>query len=236
MTWPPAYTLKTNPRARHVRLKASIHHGLEIIVPERFNPKQLPEIIEINKLWIEKQLAKITLALEKFDPQTLPPTLILAAINQTWKIIYIKSDSKKLRLFSRPQQELVLLGDIDNKTLCKKLLSAWLKKTAENYLVLRCEQLSAQTQLSYQQIFIRGQRSRWGSCSPTKTIHLNYKLLFLPANLVDHIILHELCHTVHLNHSAKFWRLVAKLDPQWKQHSRETRRAEKFVPAWVEFF
>jgi predicted metal-dependent hydrolase len=237
ITWPPAYVIKKHQRARHVKLKASVHHGLEIIVPKRFNPKHIPDILETNKSWIEKQLAQIHAVIAQCDPQALPHEISLTAMNQRWKVQYIKSQGhgSKIQLFSRAQQqEVALVGNIEDKALCRKGLKHWVKKMAQAYLHSRLKTVSQTTQLDYQSLSVRSQRSRWGSCSTDKKINLNYKIIFLPENLADHILIHELCHTVHMDHSAKFWRLVAAFDPNWKQHSRDTRRGEKFVPAWVE--
>jgi predicted metal-dependent hydrolase len=233
IAWPPQFTLKKSPRSRNVKLKASARHGLELIVPMRFNQKSIPEILETNKAWIEKQLKNIQAELNAIDSQVLPDAITLPSLNQIWKIQYLKSDNKKLRLMTRPQQELVLFGNTEDKNLCKKLLGAWVRKQAKIYLPARLATLSQQTQLDFSNVTIRSQRSRWGSCSTEKAINLNFKLLFLPTQLVDHILIHELCHTKHMNHSGKFWRLVASHDPQWKFHCHETRRADKLVPLWV---
>jgi predicted metal-dependent hydrolase len=232
LNWPPPFTLKKNPRARHVRLKASTQHGLELVVPLRFNQKRIPEILEINKLWIKKQLEKIEAELKNIEAATLPTEIIFPVLDQVWKISYIQSDNKKLQMLARPQKELVLLGNISNKETCKKLLLNWTRKQAKIYLPLVLQELSEQTRLPFKTVSIRDQRSRWGSCSSQKAINLNYKLLFLPTLLTRHIIIHELCHTVHMNHSGKFWRLVSSFDSDWKQNSRDTRRAEKLIPLW----
>lgn len=232
--WPPAYTLKKMPRARHVKLKASLRHGLELVVPMRFNQKNIPEILETNKAWIEKQLAKLQEQMQAANLTVLPTEINLQALNQLWHIHYIQSDNKKLKLVLRPQQEIVLLGDIQDKKTCYKLLAKWIKEQAKQYLLSRLQTISLQTQLSYQSAAIRGQRSRWGSCSTAKVISLNYKLIFLPTSMVDHILIHELCHTIHMNHSTKFWRLVATFDPDWREYSKTVKRAEQLVPVWVE--
>jgi predicted metal-dependent hydrolase len=234
LPWPPAFTLKKSVRARHVRLKASVRNGLELVVPMRFNHKNIPDILETNKAWILKQLNHIHIKLQAAPIDTLPIDINLLAVNQVWKIDYIKSDNTKLRLFKRPQQELALLGNTDNKEIVKKILMTWIKNQARVILTKRLDELSALTRLAYTSISIRAQRSRWGSCSSDKAINLNYKLLFLPAHLSDHIMIHELCHTVHMNHSAKFWRLVASFDAAWKENSRDIRVADKYVPTWLD--
>lgn len=232
-TWPPAYTLKRHARARHVKFKASIRDGLEIVVPVRFNQKYLPKILEDNRAWIEKRLQEIQLLSQAMPAETLPTEILLRAVNQTWRVSYIKTAQKKIKLMIRPDQEIVLMGDIDNQASCIKLLSAWVKTQAEHYLVDCLQQQSIKMQLPFKQVSIRKQKSRWGSCTSDKVINLNYKLIFMPPELMLHVLIHELCHTVQLNHSTKFWRLVAIFDPEWKQHSREIRRAEKWMPHWA---
>jgi predicted metal-dependent hydrolase len=230
--WPPDYSIKRHPRARHVKLKASAQHGLEIVVPVRFNQKQIPDILEKNKAWIERRLEEIQQRAHLKMIETLPNVIELRAINEKWKVEYIKSDNKILHLMARPSKELVLLGDIDDKERCKKLITNWVKVQAEIHLSLLLEKLSRDTRLSFGKVCIRDQRSRWGSCSADKSINLNYKLLFLPPELTTHIIIHELCHTIHLNHSPKFWRLVESFDPEYKQHNTAIKNADAWVPPW----
>jgi predicted metal-dependent hydrolase len=230
--WPPSYTVKKHPRARHVKLKTSAQHGLEFVVPPSFNHKEIPTILETHKDWIKKQLIKLQKTPLRTE-QNLPNHILLKALNHSWKIEYIAGDCK-LRLISRPHQELVVLGNIQSKLACRKILTAWIKQQSIAYLTIKLKELSIQTGLPYNKLSIRNQKTRWGSCSREKTISLNYKLLFLPEELVKHIIIHELCHTVHLNHSERFWRLVTKYDPLCEEHRRLLRKEEKIgIPGWV---
>ena len=75
---------------------------------------------------------------------------------------------------------------------------------------------------------------RWGSCSRRRTISLNARLLFFAPDLVDYVLLHELCHTVCMNHSARFWKLLASLEPSCRAIHKQMRDGWKRVPAWVE--
>jgi len=233
MIWPPEYTLKKHPRARHVKLKASAHHGLEIVVPLRFNPKHIPEILENNKAWIEKKLEELRVASQIEEVPFLPENISFIAFNSIWQIHYVKTHNKNISLISRPNQELVLLGNIDNIKSCKKLLIQWIKEKAKQLLSTHLQVVSQQLNLPYGKATIRAQSTRWGSCSSTQTISLNYKLLFLPTELMTHVLIHELCHTVHMNHSGKFWRLVASFDSNWKEHNRQVRQADQYVPRWL---
>lgn len=80
--------------------------------------------------------------------------------------------------------------------------------------------------LSWKRIAIRNQRTRWGSCSKRGNLNFNYKIALLPPYLADYIIVHELCHLAQMNHSKKFWDLVAQTIPDWKERRKEIRTYE----------
>lgn len=228
ITWPPRYRLKRHRLAKSVKLRPSQTHGLDITAPYRFSEKELPAIFDEHKEWIIKQLQKIV----KDNPDELPTQLALHALNEHWQVSYIASKSR-LELFQRPQNELVLVGKLDDKSKCRDKLVMWLRQKAEQHLAPLVERMSQHTQLSYEKITVRDQKTLWGSCSADKSLNFNYKLIFLPLPLMQHVIVHELCHTKHLNHSERFWNLVAAFDPAWRDHKRELRRADKYVPTWV---
>ncbi len=77
----------------------------------------------------------------------------------------------------------------------------------------------------FNRISIRNQKSRWGSCSSGKNLSFNYKIVFLKEELQDYLIIHELCHLKHMNHSREFWYLVAKASPEYKAYSKALKRA-----------
>ena len=93
--------------------------------------------------------------------------------------------------------------------------------------------ISRRYALNYNSCSIRSQRTIWGSCSHAGDISLNLKLLFCPVNLVEYVIVHELCHVKHHDHSPDFWLSVAACLPNYKQLIAELRKVEKIMPAWV---
>lgn len=76
---------------------------------------------------------------------------------------------------------------------------------------------SGHYELTYNRVAIRNQRTCWGSCSEYKNLNFNYKIIFLPEMLMDYVIVHELCHLRHLNHSEDFWNLVAETIPDYRE-------------------
>lgn len=234
-SWPPAYTVRKHRRARSFKLRATKKSGLVITVPYRASLREIPEIIEKHREWITKQLLKIAAQ----TSTELPTQVDLKSIQRTYKIDY-QPGYNKLALFVRPTQELILLGKIDNKVgkidnkeLCKRKLLTWVKEEANKILIPMLEMLSGKIQLPFNEVTVRDQQTLWGSCTVKKAISLNYKLIFLPVELVTHVMIHELCHTKYLNHSEKFWRLVATFDPEFENHKRALRYADDFIPKWI---
>ena len=165
-------------------------------------------------------------------PETLiniPQTLNLRALNETWSILKEPCEHRAA-LLQRPDNTLILLGNLNEPTRSNKLFLDWLKDYAYSHLLAWLQRISTQCQLSFTQLKIRAQRSRWGSCSSDKRISLNMQLLFLPQHLVTHIMIHELCHTVYLDHSTQFWNLVAKHDANVTEHRQQLRKAHRYLP------
>lgn len=231
IVWPPTFKIKKHRLARNVKLRASRLKGLEITVPYRFNFKKIPAILEEHKTWITEQFLQFKMQ----EMDGLPDKLIFNAIQETWTIELIASDCK-LQIVQRPHNELVLVGDVDDHQACRVKLKSWIKDKAKAFLISQINQVSEQTNLFYKSVSVRDQQTLWGSCTINKSISLNYKLIFLPLNLVRHILIHELCHTEYLNHSNHFWSLVEKHDTAWQSHRLSMHKAEQFIPGWLEMY
>ena len=87
----------------------------------------------------------------------------------------------------------------------------------------RVAYFAEQMQVTYGQITIRSQKTRWGSCSAKGNLNFNYRLYFMPGNLLDYVVVHELSHRVHMNHSPEFWKTVETYCPEYRQYRQELK-------------
>jgi tryptophan 2,3-dioxygenase len=115
----------------------------------------------------------------------------------------------------------------------KAVTAAWLARAAARRLEPRVAALARGAGVSYARVAIRRQRSRWGSCSARGTISLNLCLLFQRPEVVDYLIIHELMHVQHMNHSPRFWAAVEKHCAGWRALDRELLAGWRTVPRWV---
>lgn len=128
-------------------------------------------------------------------------------------------------------RSLLTIGDLiveaDGATSCKAVVSAAMRAMAARELPLRCLELAAVHGHRVTRVSIRNQRSRWGSCSARGTIALNWRLIQMPPFVSDYVMLHELSHLRHANHSRAFWREVASVCAEWREAEAWIRRYGK---------
>ena len=113
------------------------------------------------------------------------------------------------------------------------ILTQWLHLKAHAHLLPWLKEVSQEVDIPFQKATVRGQTTRWASCSKIGNISLNRSLLFLPKHLVRHVFLHELCHIKVLYHSPEFWNLFHQLEPTCKDLEFDVRKANRHVPPWV---
>jgi len=167
--------------------------------------------------------------------RSLPSSIELAALEETIAVRYERKSIASVR-GRRSDGALVLRGNVDAETECRKGLKRWLSNVARDRLGSWLQGLAATTGLSYQRLQVRAQRTCWGSHSSSGTISLNYCLLFLRPELVRYLLIHELSHSRHMNHSRRFWALVEHYEPDYRALDRELGRAWSEIPGWLDLY
>jgi predicted metal-dependent hydrolase len=236
------YRIRESRRAKHVSIRVSHLGEVEIVVPPRFDMRHLPEILERRKDWIAKTQQRIVAERQAFDavdqpdldPEGLPQGLSLRSLPEDWQIDYQAAATNQITARISGDQQLLVRGEIDQTGLCCKVLRQWLNRKAEHHLIPWLHQVSQEIDLPFHRAAVRGQKTLWGSCSSKKNISLNYKLLFLPPPLVRYVMIHELCHTIHLNHSEEFWTLVGEKEPDYRHLDQTLNKSWIYIPTWMD--
>lgn len=224
------YTLRHSARAKRLSINLTQEKGVELVCPKRVSEKKARQFLYTQRAWVLKHRAQWESVVQ---PVTLPARIELLAMQQSWQVQYETKllHTKRSRLLQRPDQSLVYWGAPESSIIFP-LLSKWCQRQAKEYLAKRLRAWSCYADLPYARLSFRKQRTRWGSCSSEHHISLNTKLVFMPEVAVDYVLLHELAHTKHLNHSKRFWALVARWMPDYKQHQALLKQHQTKVPVW----
>lgn len=228
----PVYRVRVSARARYVRLRMSESEGLVVVVPEGFNKREIAGILHARRDWIEKSRRKLA-SRPVCEPEALPESLAITATGLVWQLQYRQGKSQTVSVRCKGENALLLQGNVVNQAACRAALRRWLVRHAREVLVPWLEGLSHEHGLPFQKTTVRTQKTRWASCSSRGTISINAHLLFLEKEQVDYVFLHELCHTVHMNHSPMFWALLERILPDYKIHHYEIQNNWKNIPDWA---
>lgn len=198
--------------------------GLEVVIPKRFPKYRIPHILQQNEAWIVRQLAKHA---DSFIPPSLPDSVHIQLSDETFFIAYKKGVKAS---HQQHGNKLLILHTTEEQAI--QVLRRWFRQKARTMLEPILQQSAQETGLKYHRISVRSQKSRWGSCSARGTISLNDQLLFMPAATVRYLMIHELCHTKHMNHSKRYWQLVESHCTDFRLHENTLNKGRECIPAW----
>ena len=202
--------VRISARAKRACLKVSAAGMVEVVVPKGFKPSLVAEFVAHHQSWLEKTLARMKLARDPSLDTHRPTQIHLRAVDEIWQVNYGLRNKAGISEYRKPHNDTQLWVWTPNEAeQAAPLLRQWLRGRAKSTLQSWLNEVSAETGMAYKKLTVKAQKTRWGSCSGRKHINLNRALMFLPADVVRYLMIHELAHTVHLNHSRAFWTLVA---------------------------
>lgn len=209
------FKLRSNSRIQKSRLVVSPEEGLVVESPRKLDIQKAHRLITKRQDWVIDALQHIKLKQKKASEIKKHINSILVFGQE--KIISIKVN--QTRNYVLETNHAIYLGFMKKrvrKIEVELKLEEWLKEKAKRYLPLRVKQLN-RGRFKIAQVFIKDQKTIWGSCSSEGNINLNWRLIMAPRFASDYIIYHELCHTRYLNHSPRYWKIVEQVCPRYQK-------------------
>jgi predicted metal-dependent hydrolase len=228
----PGFAIRPSARAKRLSIKVFPRGRVEVVVPRKTRPGDVQAFVEENREWIEKTRRSFAVvnAPEDF---ALPDIIHLRSIGRVFRVRYAgERDSKTVR-YRLAADVLTLSGRVRDEQMCVMALRRWLMGMARRAFTPQITALSVVTETPFRKLQIRCQRTCWGSRSCSGTISLNLCLLFLDPELTRYLMIHELCHGRHMNHSRRFWKRVATFEPDFRALDRQLGESWREVPAWL---
>ncbi len=224
------YTIRLSSRAKRLQMKVSSQGKVEVVLPKGMNEKVVKPFVAEHQQWLSDTLVRLKKQQRTLPDLSFPDTVYLQAINQKFKITY-RAPNKRNLLKLTSTESIEIFSNNDNYK--KRALQQWLNMTAKETLIPWLHQTSEALNLPFNKATVRAQKTRWGSCSSRKNININRNLLFLPKPVVQYLFIHELSHTIHLNHSKAYWAFVEKIEPDYKKLDQALRHANRQIPHWA---
>ena len=226
------FSVRESQRARRLSIKVYPHGRVEVVVPPRTRAADVEAFVSEHREWIDRTRRDFA-SEHPPEPFKLPDTVALEAIGRRFHVRYQHRRNASSVRYRQLGSTLVLSGDVGDEQACVKALRRWLASVAREEFAPRLLALSSLTGNSFRRMQVRAQKTCWGSHSSTGTVSINYCLLFLDPALVRYLMIHELCHARHMNHSRRFWRHVERFEPNYRELDKLLSAAWREIPVWV---
>lgn len=228
----PGFSIRKSARAKRLSIKVFPRGRVEVVVPRRARARDVQAFVDEHRDWIARSRESFASVLPP-EPFVLPERIALPAIEQQFRIRYERCSDAKSVSFRCSNNVVVMSGRTGDDKLCVAALKRWLASVAKSEFRPRLDALATLTQNSFRKMHVRGQRTCWGSHSSTGTISINYCLLFLQPPLLRYLMIHELSHARHMNHSRRFWAEVGRFEADYRRLDKALGESWQQIPAWL---
>jgi predicted metal-dependent hydrolase len=205
------YRIRRSDRARRVRVSVDGSGEIEVVLPRRAPERHAAEAVRELAPWIERRRRAVERAAAENAraPGTVP------YLGET---LHLRPEPGRTRVHRRGDILLVPPGDP------REALERWYRRRAPAEIRPRLDAATARAGTRYTGLTIRAQRTRWASCSSKGAMSFNWRLLLAPPEVLDYVVEHEVCHLEVMDHSPRFWRLLAARAPDWRARSAWLKR------------
>lgn len=208
-------------RTRIAKIKIGNDFKVRIIVPMDYSKQMIEDLIRRKNSWIENTINRMK---SKSKNVVLLQNEILLFGE---KYVFELNDEIENKILTYNEKKKI----VSNLNLPERrsLLVNWYKHLAKKYITVKALELAEKHNFRFERIFIRDQKTKWGTCSERKNISFNWRLIMCPEFVIDYLIIHELSHLKEMNHSKKFWEEVAKIIPDYKRAKKWLLEYESYI-------
>ncbi len=217
------YRIRRSDRARRARIHVSAE-GVEVVVPRHLSMSEVEPFVEEKSPWIERTLRRLREAEAEHAPPLLEDGGEVPLLGERLTLAVCVQPARTRPHVARRGDTLQVKVAEPGRGALREALERWYRRQAHEEVALRLDAAAARAGTPYTTLQIRGQRTRWASCSATGTMSFNWRLLLAPPEILDYVVEHEVVHlTVH-DHSERFWSELKKRAPDYGARERWLKR------------
>ncbi len=209
--------VRISARARWMRVEVHSRGLVRLVLPAGADESRAAAFLERRKSWIRRHLARADALKEVLPDRKLVHGAKLPLLGRN---LVLDLGKGRVRAGRLGDSLIVTVPTPTSERSVRAAVEGWYRREAREILPPRVAAIAKRHEIAYGRVVIRSQKSRWGSCSTTGTISLNWRLLLAPEEVVDYLLCHELAHRKEPNHSKRFWRQVERMCPGWQAHDR----------------
>lgn len=226
------WQVRVSRRARRLSVRVYPGGRVEVVVPPGASPITIERFVGMHRRWIDDRVADLS-TISGVAAETIPSRIHLSAVGRTLAVDYRRTASSEIRAVAVDAARLIVAGVLDSEQRVVRSIQRWVMDLAHVELGRVLGEIADRHGLRFERIQIRRQRTRWGSCSASGTISLNVCAMFQDPAVMRYLLIHELSHTRHMNHSRRFWSQVEALEPDYRRLDRELLQGWQRVPGWM---
>ena len=217
------YRVRRSERARHARVVVSPEGQVEVVLPRRMALRHAEPLVAEKRRWIERTLRRFEAA-RAAAPVRLEDRGIVPYLGQELTLrVRVDPGRSRAHVTRRGEALEVSVATAGPQPL-RDALERWYRREARAEVEPRLDAATRRAGRSYRALSIRAQRTRWASCSSSGAMSFNWRLLLAPLPILDYVVEHEVAHLEVPDHSARFWALVERRCPDYRDHERWLRR------------
>jgi len=208
-----------NRKTIQVKIPTSTH--LEITAPNNFPNTSIEKILHDKCKWIVKQILHLSRAMANPINKSITHGATVLYLGTAHTLVFTNNHGSQPTIDLKDNQiitDIPLLNTAQTTSLVESLLKKWYLDSASNILSAKTSLWATKINVQPERITIKDQKTRWGSCSSKGNLNYNWRIVMAPPEVIDYLVIHELCHLRVPNHSALFWQEVSKFSPNYKNH------------------
>jgi predicted metal-dependent hydrolase len=190
---------------------------VSMLVPQSLPKTEIERLLIKKSRWITEKL-HFQAQINAIKPKQFIKGEKFSCLGQDYDLEVAQGSSAKIHLYQNQLVAIVRDKQADNSALIKRLLMRWYQAQAEVKLLEKTEHYAKIIGVTPTRIVVKTFKARWGSCSAKGDIHYNWKIIMATNDVVDYVVIHELCHILHHNHSPQFWKTVEFHLPAYREY------------------